>query len=59
MNRWKVYSYLKRNEGKVNEDFTDMFMNLPPKEIQEGVYEYELMQEKNADYYNPIDWGVK
>jgi len=58
MNRWKVYSYLKDNDGLVGEDFTDMFMNLPPKEIQEGVYEYELMQEKNSDYYNPIDWGV-
>ena len=57
MNRWKIYVYLKNNNGQVEEDFADKFMNFDPNEIQEGIYEYEIMQEKNADY-NPIDWGV-
>ena len=58
MNKWKIYEYLKNNNGQVEEDFADKFMNCDPKEIQEGVYEYEIMQENNADYYNQIDWGV-
>lgn len=59
MNRWNVYSYLKQNNGQVNEDFTDKFMLTNPIEIQAGIQEYEEMQKKNADMYNPIDWGVE
>lgn len=59
MNKWNVYSYLKRNNGQVNEDFTDMFMNTNPLEIQEGVNEYEEMQKNNDAIYEPINWGVK
>jgi len=58
MNWEHVYEYLKRNNGKVNQDFTDKFMNFKPKVIQDGIEEYKIMQERNTEYYNPIDWGV-
>lgn len=58
MNWEHVYEYLKRNNGKVNEDFTDTFMNLKPSIIQDGIEEYKIMQGRNVDIYSPIDWGV-
>lgn len=49
MNRWNVYSHLKRINGETTvEEVKIFFSGTPKNEIREGIIEYNLACEHNG-----------
>ena len=49
VNRWQVYSYLKRHPEVTESTIKKMFPNVSQKEVREGIREFRSVQDNNPD----------
>lgn len=58
MDRWMIYSYLKKTNGKVS--IADMVLDFPdldPDELAEGVAEFYIVASREPQFYLPEEYA--